>query len=100
MTIDPAGARRVLAPTRTPRQRIGHDAGNPRRACRHCLSPHPMRSSFLRRALVLGLLSAIGPFAVDMYLPALPAIGLALRADVHAVQLSLMAFFVSFAISQ
>jgi DHA1 family bicyclomycin/chloramphenicol resistance-like MFS transporter len=59
-----------------------------------------MRSSFLRLALVLGLLSAIGPFAVDMYLPALPAIGLALHSDVHAVQLSLMAFFISFAISQ
>jgi DHA1 family bicyclomycin/chloramphenicol resistance-like MFS transporter len=51
-------------------------------------------------ALVLGLLSAIGPFAIDMYLPALPAIGVALHADVLAVQLSLMAFFISFAISQ
>jgi hypothetical protein len=26
-------------------------------------------------AIVLGLLSAIGPFAIDMYLPALPSIG-------------------------
>ncbi|MEP6504762.1 MAG: multidrug effflux MFS transporter, partial [Betaproteobacteria bacterium] len=55
---------------------------------------------FLRLALVLGLLSAIGPFAIDMYLPALPAIGRALQADVHQVQLSLMAFFLSFAVSQ
>jgi MFS transporter, DHA1 family, multidrug resistance protein len=46
------------------------------------------------------LLSAIGPFAIDMYLPALPAIGLALHADVHAVQTSLLAFFISFAGSQ
>ena len=59
-----------------------------------------MNSTFLRMALVLGLLSSIGPFAIDMYLPALPAIGSALHADVHAVQMSLMAFFVSFAISQ
>lgn len=59
-----------------------------------------MTRSFVRMALVLGLLSAIGPFAIDMYLPALPAIGSALHADVHAVQLSLMAFFISFAISQ
>jgi DHA1 family bicyclomycin/chloramphenicol resistance-like MFS transporter len=59
-----------------------------------------MKHQFLRLALVLGLLSAIGPFAIDMYLPALPAIGGALHADVHQVQLSLMAFFVSFAISQ
>ena len=59
-----------------------------------------MKHQFLRMALVLGLLSAIGPFAIDMYLPALPAIGVALQADVHAVQMSLMAFFISFAISQ
>jgi DHA1 family bicyclomycin/chloramphenicol resistance-like MFS transporter len=56
--------------------------------------------SFLHLALVLGLLSAIGPFAVDMYLPALPAIGSALQADVDAVQWSLMAFFIAFATSQ
>ena len=59
-----------------------------------------MKHHFLRLALVLGLLSAIGPFAIDMYLPALPAIGHALDADDHHVQLSLMAFFLSFAISQ
>ncbi|MET0382766.1 MAG: multidrug effflux MFS transporter [Burkholderiaceae bacterium] len=59
-----------------------------------------MKHRFLRMALVLGLLSSVAPFAIDMYLPALPAIGRALRADVHAVQLSLMAFFVSFALSQ
>jgi DHA1 family bicyclomycin/chloramphenicol resistance-like MFS transporter len=59
-----------------------------------------MNSHFLRMALVLGLLSAIGPFAIDMYLPALPAIGLALHSDAHAVQMSLMAFFLAFAISQ
>jgi DHA1 family bicyclomycin/chloramphenicol resistance-like MFS transporter len=59
-----------------------------------------MKHNFLRLALVLGLLSAIGPFAIDMYLPALPAIGRALQADVHQVQLSLMAFFLAFALSQ
>jgi DHA1 family bicyclomycin/chloramphenicol resistance-like MFS transporter len=59
-----------------------------------------MTPRFLRFALVLGLLSAIGPVAIDMYLPALPAIGVALQADVDAVQMSLMAFFVSFALSQ
>ena len=59
-----------------------------------------MKHHFLRLALVLGLLSAIGPFAIDMYLPALPAIGHALDADDHQVQLSLMAFFLAFAVSQ
>jgi len=59
-----------------------------------------MKHHFLRLALVLGLLSAIGPFAIDMYLPALPAIGSALHADMHQVQLSLMAFFLAFALMQ
>jgi len=51
-------------------------------------------------ALVLGLLSAIGPFAIDMYLPALPDIGASLRADVGAVQWSLTAFFVALGVGQ
>ena len=51
-------------------------------------------------ALVLGLLSAIGPFAIDMYLPALPSIGQSLGASVSAVQASLMAFFISLGIGQ
>jgi DHA1 family bicyclomycin/chloramphenicol resistance-like MFS transporter len=59
-----------------------------------------MNAGFLRTALVLGLLSAIGPFAIDMYLPALPSIGQSLGASVHAVQASLMAFFVSLGIGQ
>ena len=59
-----------------------------------------MTSSVFRTALVLGLLSAIGPFAIDMYLPALPSIGLALGADAGAVQMSLMAFFISLGLGQ
>ncbi|BDT69115.1 bicyclomycin resistance protein [Comamonadaceae bacterium OS-1] len=59
-----------------------------------------MKSNFFRTALVLGLLSAIGPFAIDMYLPALPSIGQTLNASMAAVQLSLMVFFVSMGIGQ
>ncbi|MES2386086.1 MAG: multidrug effflux MFS transporter [Pseudomonadota bacterium] len=59
-----------------------------------------MNSNFLRTALVLGLLSAIGPFAIDMYLPALPSIGQSLGASTGAVQASLMAFFISLGIGQ
>jgi DHA1 family bicyclomycin/chloramphenicol resistance-like MFS transporter len=59
-----------------------------------------MKSSFFRYALILGLLSAIGPFAIDMYLPALPFIGKDLAAGENAVQMSLLAFFLSFALSQ
>ncbi|WP_415841992.1 MFS transporter, partial [Paracidovorax anthurii] len=57
-------------------------------------------SPFLRMALVLGLLSAIGPFAIDMYLPALPEIGRGLGAQVGAVQWSLTVFFVSLGAGQ
>ena len=57
-------------------------------------------SSFLKIALILGLLSAIGPFAIDMYLPALPAIGASLGAEMGAVQWSLTAFFLSLGVGQ
>ena len=59
-----------------------------------------MTTSFFRTALILGLLTAIGPFAIDMYLPAMPSIGKELSAENHVVQLSLLAFFISFAIFQ
>jgi len=59
-----------------------------------------MPTRFLRNALVLGLLSAIGPFAIDMYLPALPAIGTSLAADAAAVQMSLMVFFAALGVCQ
>ncbi|TCV97644.1 DHA1 family bicyclomycin/chloramphenicol resistance-like MFS transporter [Luteibacter rhizovicinus] len=59
-----------------------------------------MTSRFMRAAIVLGLLSAIGPFAIDMYLPALPSIGKSLGADVGTVQLSLMVFFMSMGVGQ
>jgi DHA1 family bicyclomycin/chloramphenicol resistance-like MFS transporter len=53
-----------------------------------------------RLVLILGLLSAIGPFAIDMYLPALPQIGASLGAQVGAVQASLTAFFLSVGVGQ
>lgn len=59
-----------------------------------------MTAKFLRTAIILGLLSAIGPFAVDMYLPALPSIGADLRASTSAVQMSLFIFFLSMGLGQ
>jgi DHA1 family bicyclomycin/chloramphenicol resistance-like MFS transporter len=59
-----------------------------------------MKSVFLRNALVLGMLSAVGPFAIDMYLPAFPAIARELQVDVSAVQMSLMSFFLAVAVCQ
>ena len=57
-------------------------------------------ASALRLVLILGLLSAIGPFAIDMYLPALPQIGASLNAPVSAVQASLTAFFLALGVGQ
>ena len=59
-----------------------------------------MQASFVRNALVLGLITAVGPFAIDMYLPALPAIAADLNASAAAVQGSLMAFFLAVALCQ
>ena len=55
-----------------------------------------MQTSLFRHALILGLLAAIGPFAIDMYLPALPAIGRSLNAEPHLVLATLTVFFVAF----
>lgn len=59
-----------------------------------------MSSSFAKNAIVLGLLSAIGPFAIDMYLPALPTIAADLHASTAATQMTLMVFFVAFGVCQ
>jgi DHA1 family bicyclomycin/chloramphenicol resistance-like MFS transporter len=59
-----------------------------------------MSSNFARNAIVLGLLSAIGPFAIDMYLPALPTISADLGAPTAATQMTLMVFFVAFGVCQ
>src|SRR5580704_97210 len=59
-----------------------------------------METRFLRNALTLGLISAIGPFAIDMYLPALPDIGRNLHADSGAVQMSLTVFFIALSLGQ
>ena len=59
-----------------------------------------MNNKIFKAGVVLGLLSVIGPFAIDMYLPTLPAIGKALSADTAQVQLSLMSFMVAIAFCQ
>ena len=59
-----------------------------------------MNAKLIRMAIVLGLLSVIGPVAIDMYLPALPEIGGQLNASTASVQLSLMSFMAAFAVGQ
>jgi MFS transporter, DHA1 family, multidrug resistance protein len=59
-----------------------------------------MSDSLLRPALVLGLLSCIGPFAIDMYLPAMPLIGADLGTSVQAMQSTITAYFIAFGLAQ
>ncbi|MFY0729668.1 multidrug effflux MFS transporter [Pseudomonas sp. NFX15] len=53
-----------------------------------------------RILLVLGLLSAFGPMAIDLYLPSFPTLATAFGVSVKEVQLSLGAYFVGLAIGQ
>lgn len=59
-----------------------------------------MNATFVKNAIVLGLLSAIGPFAIDMYLPAMPTIAADLQATTGATQMTLTSFFVAFGLCQ
>lgn len=49
---------------------------------------------------ILGLLSAIGPFSIDMYLPAFDTISKDFDTTVAQIQLSLTSFFIGIAIGQ
>ncbi|MEA2781349.1 MAG: transporter, family, multidrug resistance protein [Rhodospirillaceae bacterium] len=59
-----------------------------------------MSSSYAKNAIVLGLLAAVGPFAIDMYLPALPMIAADLHASTAATQMTLTVFFMALGICQ
>ncbi|WP_193176790.1 multidrug effflux MFS transporter [Oricola nitratireducens] len=59
-----------------------------------------MQPGFLRSAIVLGLLAWVGPFAIDMYLPALPVIADDLDTTIAATQTTLTAYFIAFGIAQ
>jgi DHA1 family bicyclomycin/chloramphenicol resistance-like MFS transporter len=50
--------------------------------------------------LILGLLAAIGPLSIDMYLPAFPSIAKGLNTTVASVMLSLSSFFIGISIGQ
>jgi DHA1 family bicyclomycin/chloramphenicol resistance-like MFS transporter len=59
-----------------------------------------MLSNFAKNAIILGLLAAIGPFAIDMYIPALPTIAADLGASTAATQMTLTVFFIGFGFCQ
>ena len=53
-----------------------------------------------RMAVILGLLSAVGPFAIDLYLPAMPGMGSDLGTSAAGVQATLTAYFLAFGAAQ
>ena len=59
-----------------------------------------MSGSLARPALILGLLSCLGPFAIDMYLPAMPLIGDNLGVSPMGMQSTITAYFAAFGIAQ
>lgn len=56
--------------------------------------------SLMRYSLILGLVAAVGPFAIDMYLPAMPKIGADLGTSMQAVQWTIVAYFLAFGLAQ
>ncbi len=50
--------------------------------------------------LILGILTALAPFSIDMYLPGFPAIAKSLHTTTEKVSLSLSGFFIGFSVGQ
>lgn len=59
-----------------------------------------MNAPLVRRAAVLGLLIAVGAFAIDIYIPGFAAIARDLHTGPGQVQLSMTSFFAALAIGQ
>jgi MFS transporter, DHA1 family, multidrug resistance protein len=59
-----------------------------------------MSPQIIRLAIVLGLLSCVGPFAIDMMLPAMPAMAASFGSTPAAAQATISSFFLAFGVSQ
>lgn len=58
------------------------------------------KTRFFCLTLLLGLLTALGPFSIALYLPSFPALARHLHASVAQVGLSLASFFVGISVGQ
>src|SRR5688572_29116325 len=63
-------------------------------------STTPTGRAYLHLAAILGALTAMGPLAIDMYLPTLPTIARDFGTTTAAVQVSLAVYFAGIAIGQ
>lgn len=78
----------------------GKQDGVPRIGTAPEMTPGSGEGPNLLTGLAFGLLSALGPFAIDLYLPAMPTMAKAMAADSGAVQRTLSAFFLGLALAQ
>lgn len=58
------------------------------------------KNNFKGLILILGFLSALGPFSIDMYLPSFPSIAKDFNTDISQVGLSLTSYFVGISLGQ
>ncbi len=56
--------------------------------------------SLTAMSVILGLVAAVGPFAIDMYLPAMPDISRDFAVDQQAVQWTIIGYFITFGLAQ
>jgi DHA1 family bicyclomycin/chloramphenicol resistance-like MFS transporter len=66
----------------------------------HTVHEPPRGRRYYQLALVLGALTALGPIAIDTYLPALPAIARDLGTTAMLTQVSLSVYFIGIALGQ
>lgn len=64
------------------------------------MSEAPRGEAYYRLAVILGALTAMGPLAIDMYLPALPTIAREMASSTGSVQVSLAVYFIGIACGQ
>lgn len=64
------------------------------------MSSSQQRPGKARLIFILGLLTALGPFSIDMYLPAFPDIAAGLQTTTARVMLSLSSFFIGISAGQ
>src|ERR1700743_1031435 len=78
-----------------------HRAANPiERSLASDIRPNMLRPDTFALTALLALLTALGPLAVDMYLPSFPEIGRVLGASPATAQLTLSLYLVSYAAGQ
>ncbi len=63
-------------------------------------SPTPGSTAYYRLAITLGALTAMGPLAIDMYLPAFPTIARELSSTPAALEVTAAVYFVGLAAGQ